>query len=413
MNKRVVVTGMGAVTPLGNDVESTWNSALQSKSGIDLITLLDTEKHSVKIAGEVKDFSLNEDVLSLRDQSRYDRFILLALKAVDEAMTNSKLKVNENIPAHQLGAILGVGMGGFKTIEDTKVTAYEKGVRRISPFFIPAMIPNMSTGLASIVWGFTGVNYSISSACASSCHAMSAAFQEISSGRSKAMITGGCESTLADLALGGFTNMKALSKRNDEPQKASRPFDKDRTGFIMAEGAGVLILEELEHAKARGAEILAEVSGFGFSSDAHHITAPHPEGAGAILSMKSALKNSNLDAEQIDYINAHGTSTPLGDRGETKAIKNVFGEHAYKLKVSSTKSMTGHMLGGAGGVESIFCVKALQNQIIPPTINLENPDEDCDLDYTPNVPVKTKVEYAMNNSFGFGGTNATLIFKKF
>jgi 3-oxoacyl-[acyl-carrier-protein] synthase II len=413
--RRVAITGMGAVCGLGNDLKTIWQNLLQGKSGISLIEHHDTQHLAVKFAGEVKNFSLREDILDAREAPRFDRFIHLALSATDEALKDANLADKENYPyaTERMGCLIGVGMGGFPEIERTYKTFLEKGARRVSPFFIPGIIPNMAPGLISITYGFRGLNYHISSACASAAHAISAACLEIMCGRQDIVVTGGTESVLSDLPIQGFISMKALSRRNEEPTRASRPFDIDRDGFVMGEGAGILVLEDLEKAQARGAKIYAEVVGHGATSDAYHITAPHPEGEGAARCMKMAIEDAGIKPEQIGYVNAHGTSTPLGDIGETNAIKKTFDEHAYNLCVSSTKSMTGHLLGAAGGVETIFCAKALFHGELPPTINLDNQDPACDLDYVANKSRKKDVQYVLNNSFGFGGTNSSLVLKKF
>ncbi|MGB0453171.1 MAG: beta-ketoacyl-ACP synthase II [Bacteriovoracaceae bacterium] len=411
MTRKVAITGIGLICGLGHDKNSVWNGITEGKSGISLIENLPTEDLVVKIAGEVKNYELDEDILSAKDAARYDRFVSLALGAAGEAVKDSNI-LDSGIDPYKFGSILGVGMGGIPEVERSGQVYLNKGPRRISPFFIPAIIPNMPPGLMSIRWGLKGQNYAIASACASASHAISAACFEIMSGRQDAVITGGAESVISHLPITGFTNMKALSRRNDEPRKASRPFDIGRDGFVMGEGAGILVLEELERAKARGATIYAEVVGHGSTSDAHHITAPHPEGEGASACMRIALESAGISPEQVGYINAHGTSTPLGDIAETQAIKKTFGDHAHNLKVSSSKSMTGHLLGAAGGVETIFCALALHNKTLPPTANLENQDEKCDLNYIPNKAINEEVEYALNNSFGFGGTNSSLILKK-
>ena len=408
--RRVAVTGIGTISGLGHNVQETWANALEGKSGVSLIESIPAENLAVKIAGEVKNFNISSDLLEPKEAPRYDKFIHFALHAANEALINANIPEGYYSPL-KMGCILGVGMGGFPFIESTHKDFLEKGGRRVSPFFIPSVIPNMASGLISIHWKLMGLNYTIASACASSAHAMSAAAYEIMFGRQDMVVTGGAESVITNLTINGFNNMKALSKRNDEPARASRPFDTGRDGFVMGEGAGVLILEDYEKAVARGAKILAEVVGHGATSDANHITAPHPEGDGAYACMTQALDFAGIKKEQVGYVNAHGTSTPLGDIAETKAIKRTFGDHSKNLIVSSTKSMTGHLLGAAGGVESIFCVLALKNQIVPPTINLENQDPECDLNYAPNKPVKAKLEYALNNSFGFGGTNSSVILK--
>jgi 3-oxoacyl-[acyl-carrier-protein] synthase II len=408
--RRVAVTGIGTISGLGHNVQETWVNALEGKSGVSLIESIPAENLAVKIAGEVKNFTISSELLEAKEAPRYDKFIHFALHAANEALNHANIPEGYYSPL-KMGCILGVGMGGFPFIESTHKDFLEKGGRRVSPFFIPSVIPNMASGLISIHWKLMGLNYTIASACASSAHAMSAAAYEIMFGRQDMVVTGGAESVITNLTINGFNNMKALSKRNDEPQRASRPFDTARDGFVMGEGAGVLVLEDYEKAVARGAKILAEVVGHGATSDANHITAPHPEGDGAFACMTQALDFAGIKKEQVGYVNAHGTSTPLGDIAETKAIKRTFGDHSKNLIVSSTKSMTGHLLGAAGGVESIFCVLALKNQIVPPTINLENQDPECDLNYAPNKPVKAKIEYALNNSFGFGGTNSSVILK--
>ncbi len=410
---RVAVTGMGAICGLGSSVAEIWANALAGKSGVSGIEQIDASTLPVRFAGEVKKLELSEECLPGKDQGKFDRFNLLALHAAWEAFQHAGLtKDHPPYERSRMGAIVGVGMGGFPFIEKGAEVFRTRGARRISPFFIPAVIPNMAAGLISIQLKLEGPNYAISSACASSAHALGAAAQEIMLGHQDLMISGGAESVLSHVPISGFASMKALSTRNDEPAKASRPFDQGRDGFVMGEGSGILVLENYEKAQARGAKIYAEIVGQGATGDAYHITAPHPEGLGALACLKLALANANLPPEAIDYINAHGTSTPLGDIGETKAIKAAFGDHAYKVAISSTKSMTGHLLGAAGGLETIFCVQALVTGMIPPTINLENPDPQCDLDYTPLKAVKKDPQYALNNSFGFGGTNSVLILKK-
>lgn len=411
--RRVAITGMSALCGLGHDLNTVWNALINGTPGITHIENIDVKEMAVQIAGEVKNFKLSPDILDEREQGRYDNFLHYSLHCGVAAFRDTGLEAQNPYESFEMGCILGVGMGGFPEIERTHSTFLEKGARRVSPFFIPGIIPNMSSGLLSIRLSLQGLNYTISSACASSAHSISAAAYEIASGRQKVMLTGGVESVISYLPLSGFTSMKALSRRNDEPAKASCPFDTARDGFVMGEGAGFLILEDYESALKRGARIYAEVVGHGASSDAYHITAPHPEGEGASRCMKMAVQNAGITPDQIGYINAHGTSTPLGDIGETKAIKKTFGDHAYKLNVSSTKSMTGHLLGGAGGLESVFCAMALHTGIIPPTINLHNPDPECDLNYTPLEAQKKQIEYALNNSFGFGGTNSSLVLKRF
>ncbi len=408
---RVAVTGMGAICGLGNSLDEVWNNALAGKSGISTLENQITENWPVTFGGEVKNFKLDPKLMDLKDQDRFDLFNQYALHASDEAIKQSGL-LEANYSAEKIGIIFGSGLGGFPHIEMHHKVFLEKGARRVSPFFIPSVIPNMPEGLVSIHFGFKGINFAVASACASSAHAIGLAATEIMLGRQDAMITGGTEGVITGYTIAGFASMKALSKRNEEPHRASRPYDTARDGFVMGEGAGIIVLENYEKAKARGAKIIAEVVGFGASSDAYHITAPHPEGLGALLCMNQTMESSGIPKEEVGYINAHGTSTPLGDIAETGAIKKVFGEHAYKLAVSSTKSMTGHLLGAAGGLESIFCIKALETGMLPPTINLENQDPECDLYYVPNKSEKRDIKYALNNSFGFGGTNSSTLFKK-
>lgn len=409
---RVAITGMGMINGLGHNLNEVWANALEGKSGVSLIDSFNTENLGTKFAGVVKNFEIADHILAAKEAPRYDRFIHFALHSTYEAMTHAGLLKSSHYDPTRMGCIMGVGIGGLPEIEKTMITMMEKGPKRISPFFIPAIIPNMTTGLISINHNLQGLNYSISSACASAAHALSAASYEIMMGRQDVMVTGGAEAVVSTLGMSGFINMKALSKRNDEPSKASRPFDVDRDGFVMGEGAGVLILENYDKARARGAKIYGEIIGHGATSDAHHITAPHPEGDGAFRCMSMAVQDAGIDPSKIGYVNAHGTSTPLGDIGETKAIKKTFGAHASNLYVSSTKSMTGHLLGAAGGIETIFCAMALHTGMIPPTINLENQDPECDLNYVPNKPVHANIEYALNNSFGFGGTNSSVVIKK-
>jgi len=407
---RVAVTGISAMCGVGNSMDEVWANLIEGKSGISTIPDIDLEKWPVQFAGQVKGFEISEDLLDKKEQPRFDRFIHFALHCADEAIKQANL-IGAYDP-YMVGSIFGTGLGGLPEIEKTASILENKGPRRVSPFFIPAFIPNMAPGKISMRYNFRGVNYATSSACASASHAIGAAVSEIMLGRQDAIVTGGSEAVLTNLSFAGFASMKALSKWNDKPSQASRPFDIDRNGFVMGEGAGIIILENYEKAKARGAKILAEVVGFGATADAYHITSPHPEGEGTVPCMLQALKNANIKPEDIDYINAHGTSTPLGDIAETNAIKKVFGDHAKKLNVSSTKSMHGHLLGAAGGLESVICIKALIEGVIPPTINLDNQDPECDLNYTPNKAIKRDITYALNNSFGFGGTNSTTIFKK-
>ena len=409
---RVAVTGISAICGLGNNLEQVWKNAIAGKSGISKIENIDPKMWPVQIGGVVRDFEISEELLPAKEQARFDTFIHYALHSADEAIKHSKL-LEAGYDPYMTGSVLGVGLGGFPFIEKTHATYLEKGPRRVSPFFVPSFIPNMATGKISMKWNLRGTNHAVSSACASAAHAIGISASEIMLGRQDAIVTGGSECVIGGLTIAGFSAMKALSKRNHEPSLASRPFDKDRDGFIMGDGAGILILENLEKAKARGAKILAEVVGFGSTCDAYHITSPHPDGEGTVPCMKQALKQAGINPEDIDYINAHGTSTPTGDVAETNAIKAVFGDHAKNINISSTKSMTGHLLGAAGGLESVFCVKSIIEGEVPPTINLDNPGEGCDLNYTPNKSVKRDIKYVLNNSFGFGGTNSTTIFKKY
>jgi len=411
MTRRVVVTGLGMVTPLGTGVEKNWEAACSGTSGIGPITKFDTTGFASQIAGEVKDFR-SQDFMDKQQIRRFDIFIHYAVASARMAMEDSGLKINDK-NAHRVGCVTGSGLGGLGMLEHFHSVLMEKGPKRISPFFIPGIIANMAPGQIAIEFSAKGPNLSIETACAASTHAVGEAFRLIRDGISDAMITGGAEAVITPLAVGGFCSMRALSTRNDAPEKASRPFDLDRDGFIIGEGSGILILEELDSALERGANIYGEVIGYGLSGDAYHVSAPEPEGEGAIQCMKGALDFAGLIPEDIDYINAHGTSTKLNDLSENKAIKSVFGDHAYKVSISSTKSVTGHLLGGAGGVESIFTLLTIKNGIIPPTMNYETPDPDCDLDYVPNTARKGKVRTAMSNSFGFGGTNASLIFRAY
>ncbi|MBI4794058.1 MAG: beta-ketoacyl-ACP synthase II [Deltaproteobacteria bacterium] len=411
MARRVVVTGVGLVTPLGTGVEKTWNGLCAGKSGIDLITRFDTTDYAVKIAAEVKDFNA-EDYIDPKTAKHLDLFVQYAVAAAEMAFADSGFPVTDENSA-RVGVITGCGLGGLPTIEKYHQICLERGPKRITPFFIPMVIPNMGAGQISIVKKLRGPNLSVTTACAAGTHAVGEAFRLISTGVCDAAVTGGSESVVCPLAVGGFTAMKALSRRNESPGTASRPFDRDRDGFVISEGAGILILEELEHAKARGAKIYAEMAGYGLSGDGFHMAAPPEDGDGAVRSMQMALADAGMHGDEIDYINAHGTSTPLNDVVETRAIKKVFAEHARKLAVSSTKSMTGHMLGGAGGIEAVFTALSLQQGVIPPTANLENPDAECDLDYVPGSAREVKIRAAMSNSFGFGGTNAVIIMKRF
>jgi len=402
---------LGLVTPVGTGLQKVWEAICQGQSGIDKITRFDTSDFPCRIAGEVRDFN-PEDYIDKKEVKKMDIFIHYALAAASIAMADAGLKISEEL-ADKAGVIVGVGLGGLPALERYHILLQEGGPKKISPFFIPMMIANLAAGQVSIHFGFKGPNSCVTTACAAGAHAIGDSLRLIQRGEAEVMIAGGAESTITPLALGGFCAMRALTFRNDTPQKASRPFDKDRDGFVMGEGAGILILEELEHALRRKARIYAELVGYSLSADAYHITMPDPEGGGAARCMQGALKDGNLLPEEIDYINAHGTSTPLNDKHETMAIKKVFGEHAYKLAVSSTKSMTGHLLGAAGGIEAIFSILTIYNGILPPTINYETSDPECDLDYVPNKARKAEVRTVLSNSFGFGGTNACLIIKRF
>lgn len=411
MARRVVITGLGMVTPLGIGVEENWEAVSSGKSGIGPITKFDVSSFPCRIAGEIKGFR-SEDFLASKDAKHLDIFIHYAIASARIAIEDSKLKITPN-NNHQVGCATGSGMGGLSTIEYYHSVLLEKGPRRISPFFIPSIIANMAAGRISIDFGLRGPNITIETACAASSHAIGESFKIIQRGAAEAMVTGGSEAVLTPLALGGFTSMRSLSTRNDEPEKASRPFDRERDGFIMSEGGGIIILEELSHALERGADIYAEIIGYGMSSDAYHFTAPDPEGIGASLCMDAALKDAGLNPADIDCINAHGTSTKLNDISETKGIKSIFGEYAFKVPISSTKSMTGHLLGGAGVVEAIYSILTIKNGLIPPTINYEFPDPECDLDYVPNRARKARARTVLSNSFGFGGTNSSLIFREY
>ncbi|MFA6054965.1 MAG: beta-ketoacyl-ACP synthase II [Thermodesulfovibrionales bacterium] len=409
--RRVVITGVGMITPLGIGVEQSWNGLLAGRSGIKKITQFDAANFPTRIAGEVAGFN-PEEYIEPKEIKKMDRFIHFALAAAQMAMNDSGLKITDE-NAERAGVIVGSGIGGLRSIEHYHSVLLEKGPRRITPFFIPMLVVNLASGQISIKFGAKGPNSAVVTACATGSHAIGDAFKIIQRGDADAMIAGGTEAVITPLGIGGFNAMKALSTRNDEPEKASRPFDMDRDGFIMGEGAGVVILESLETALERGAGIYAEIVGYGMAADAYHITSPSPNGEGAARCMKMALKDAGVDPGVVNYINAHGTSTKAGDEIETSAIKTVFGEYAYKIPVSSTKSMTGHLLGAAGGVESVISVLSIKDDIIPPTINLDTPDPECDLDYVPNQARRTTVNYALSNSFGFGGTNACLLFRKF
>lgn len=411
MKRRVVVTGVGLVTPLGTGTEKTWKGLVNGQSGVGPITRFDASAHASQIAAEVKDFDSTQ-WFEKKQAKNLDLFVQYGVVAAEFAVADSGLEITEEL-AENVGVITGCGMGGLPTIEQYHEVMLNRGPRRITPFFIPRVIPNMPSGHISMRFGAKGPNLSLSTACAAGTHGVGEAYRHIAFGDCDVAITGGTESVICNLAVGGFGSMKALSTRNDDPEHASRPFDLDRDGFIISEGAGMLVLEELEFAKSRGATIYAEMAGYGQSSDAYHIAAPPESGEGAARCMKMALRNAGMNPDDIDYINAHGTSTPLNDRCETSAIKSVFGDHARKLAISSTKSMTGHMLGGAGGIESVFSALTLHHQCAPPTINLQTPDPACDLDYVPNEARNMNIDAVMSNSFGFGGTNGVLIMKRF
>jgi 3-oxoacyl-[acyl-carrier-protein] synthase II len=407
---RVVITGLGTVNPLANDLEGTWPALLKGESGIDRITRFDPDQYEVRIAGEVKGFT-PEDFIEKRDIKKMSLFIQYAVASAVMAYKDSGLS-DEHLNKEMMGVIIGSGMGGLESIEYYHGALLKGGGRKISPFFIPMTIGNMASGYVAIRFGAMGPNLCITTACASGAHSIGEAYRYVQHGMADVVVAGGAESTITPLALAGFANMKALSSQNDNPKHASMPFDLNRDGFVMGEGAGILILESYEHAKARGARMYAEVAGYGANGDAYHITAPSPEGKGAVQCMNKAIKDAGIHPEDIDYINAHGTSTKYNDQVETLAIKTVFAEHAYKLAVSSTKGATGHLLGAAGAIEAIFTVLALYHGEIPPTINYKTPDPECDLNYVPNVPIKKDIKVGMSNSFGFGGTNGVLILRK-
>ena len=409
--KRVVVTGLGAVTPLGNNLNEYWEGLLNGRSGIAPISLFDPSRHACQIAGEVKGFDPH-DYVSRKEAKRMDRFSQFGVAASKQALEDANFEIND-LNAEQVGVMIGTGVGGLKVLEDQQEIYLNRGPSRCSPFMIPRMIANMAAGLAAIHTGAKGPNSCTVTACAAGSHAVGDAFRLVQRGYAQAMICGGTEAAVTPLGTAGFASARALSTRNSEPTKASRPFDKDRDGFVMGEGAGILLLEELEHALSRGAKIYGEIVGYGMTCDAYHMTAPVPGGEGATRAIELALKDGGLSPEQVSYINAHGTSTPANDPTETKAIKKALGESAYKILVSSTKSMTGHLLGGSGGIEAVATAMAVANDQVPPTINLDNPDPDCDLDYVPHTSREHKVEVALSNSFGFGGHNVTLAFKKY
>ncbi|NEQ31980.1 MAG: beta-ketoacyl-ACP synthase II [Leptolyngbya sp. SIO4C5] len=409
--KRVVITGLGAVTPLGNTLSEYWQGLVSGRSGIDVITAFDASKHACRIAGEVKGFD-PLDYVDRKDAKRMDRFAQFAVAASQQAIEDAQFQITD-LNAEQVGVMIGTGVGGIKVLEDQQEVYLTRGPSRCSPFMVPMMIANMAAGLTAIHVGAKGPNSCPVTACAAGSNAIGDAFRLVQQGYAQAMISGGTEAAVTPLALAGFASARALSTRNDDPAHASRPFDRDRDGFVMGEGCGILLLEELEHALSRGAKIYAEIVGYGMTCDAYHMTAPVPGGEGAARSIRLALKDAGLQPEDISYINAHGTSTPANDPTETEAIKRALGDRAYQIAISSTKSMTGHLLGGSGGIEGVAAALAVANDEVPPTINLDNPDADCDLDYVPHQSRKLKVEAVLSNSFGFGGHNVTLAMRKF
>lgn len=411
MKQRVVVTGMGVMTSLGHSLDEFWGNLLEGKSGVSQIEAFDVSAYPTRIAAEIKNFEPDQFGIDKKEARRMDRFVQFAAVASLKAIEDAELKIGDGVDPERVGIMIGSGIGGLGTWEDQHNILLEKGPKRVSPFFIPMMIANMASGQVSILTGAKGPNSTAVTACATGTHSIGDSYKMIQRGEADVMICGGAEATIRPTGIAGFCSMRAMSTRNEEPQKASRPFDTGRDGFVMGEGAGVLVLESLEHAQARGAKIYGEVIGYGMSGDAHHMTEPDPDGAARC--MVRALKDAGIAPEDVDYINAHGTSTPVGDISETKAVKKAFGDHAYKVAVSSTKSMTGHLLGAAGGVEAVILGLTLSNGIIPPTINLDNQDPECDLDYVPNVARKSDVKTAVSNSFGFGGHNATIIMRKY
>ncbi len=411
MSRRVVVTGLGALTPLGLDLESTWSALLAGKSGAGTIASFDPSSLPVRIACELKGFDV-DDLIDKRESRKMDPSVHYGVAAALMAWKDSGL-ADSGFDARRVGAIIGSGVGGIQTLEAQHTVLMEKGPRRISPFFIPMLIPDMSSGVVSIMLGLKGPNFATVSACSSGAHAIGTAYRAIQHGDADAIVTGGTEAAISPLSVGGFAAMRAISTRNDEPERASRPFDAERDGFVLGEGAGIVVVEELEHAKRRGATIHAELKGYGATGDAFHMTAPAPDGAGMASAMAVAVADAGLAADDVQYINAHGTSTPLNDKLETAAIKAVFGSHAKELAISSTKSMTGHLLGAAGGIEFVFSVLAMERSTIPPTINHENPDPECDLDYVPNEPREADVTNVLSNSFGFGGHNCAIVVSRF
>ncbi len=410
--RRVVITGLGVVSPLGHNVDTFWKRLIAGECGIGKIASFDASKFDTQIAGEVKDFDPTPAFPSPKEIRRTDRYAQFGVHAAWQALKDSGLDLNK-VNGDDVGVFLGSGIGGLQTTTDQHKILLERGPGRLSPFMIPMLISNMASGLVSMYYNLRGPNFATCSACATANHALGEAWRTIRMGDAKVMLAGGAEATIVPIGIGGFCAMRAMSTRNDDPQHASRPFDAERDGFVMGEGSGVLVLEELEHAQARGARIYAEVAGYGNTADAHHLTAPSPGGEGAVRCMKMALRDSGVSLDDVSYVNAHGTSTPQGDIAETEALKTIFGEGARKLAVSSTKGATGHMLGAAGAVEMIVCAKAMSTDIVPPTINYQNPDPKCDLDYVPNTAREMKVKAVINNSFGFGGHNSTIVGKKF
>ncbi|BBD08946.1 beta-ketoacyl-ACP synthase II [Desulfovibrio ferrophilus] len=409
--KRVVITGLSAITPIGNDVATSWKNLVAGVSGVGPVTKFDASDFATQIVAEVKDW-VAKDHIPFKQAKRMEVFTQYAVHCGNMLMEDCAMTIDDS-NSHRVGVLLGCGLGGLETIEATHAKYLDRGPRGVSPFFIPIVIGNMAPGQVSIFTGARGPNLATTSACASGTHAIGYAFSEILLGRADAMITGGVESTISHLALGGFSSMKAMSTRNDDPLRASRPFERDRDGFVMGEGCGLLMLEELEHAKARGAKIYAEIVGFGASGDAYHMTAPSEDGIGMKLCMKGALNDAGVSPQDVDCINAHGTSTPLNDLAESRSIKSVFGKHAYDIAITANKSMVGHLLGAAGGVEAVFSSLSLNEGVIPGTLNMENPGDECDLDYTANGSVERQVNYVLSNSFGFGGTNASVLLKRF
>lgn len=411
MTKRVVITGLGCISPLGNDVQVTWQNIIDGQSGVSNITLYDTTDFTTSIAAEVKDFD-GEQLFGNREARRMDRGTQFALAAAQQALEDAELEITD-ANRDRIGAVIGTGIGGIQTLYDQFHNYIERGPSRVSPFLVPMMLPDTPGGIVAINTGIRGINYAVVTACATGTNAIGEASEIIQRGQTDVMIAGGCEAGIVPLAMASLSKMGALASSNGDPKRASRPFNLDRTGFVMGEGAGILILESLEHAESRGAQILAELVGYGSTNDAYHISAPAENGRGAALCMQMALEDAGLNKDEIDYINAHGTGTPLNDKSETAAIKTVFGEQAYNVPISSTKSMTGHLLGAAGAVEAIFSIKSLREGILPATINYEVPDPECDLDYIPNEPRFQQVNFVMSNSFGFGGHNATIILSKY